>query len=159
MSGLVLLDVELRSDIAAHLPVYTAKFCTLTYVVSDVGPLSVVGTATTVSTPACDEVRRVGAVRAGVAEGAVRLGPSSTPQTKKVRFDTIGPPRLAFTRLKPRLTLLPNELVGLVADAAGELLPPVRVAIVMMPDCALPNSADEAPVVTEASSKPLVPTP
>ncbi len=38
------------------------------------------------------------------------------------------------------------------------LEPPVLVTIEMMPDLALPNSADEDPVVTEASSNALVPT-
>jgi len=31
------------------------------------------------------------------------------------------------------------------------LLPPVRVEMLMMPACALPNAADEAPVVIDAS--------
>ena len=37
------------------------------------------------------------------------------------------------------------------------LLPPVLVWTEMTPDCALPNSAEEEPVVTDASSSALVP--
>ena len=36
--------------------------------------------------------------------------------------------------------------------------PPERVVTAMMPDWALPNAADAAPVVTEASSKPATDT-
>ena len=36
-------------------------------------------------------------------------------------------------------------------------MPPVLVTIEMMPDLALPNSAEDEPVVTEASSKAFVP--
>ena len=84
----------------------------------------------------------------------------SAPDTKNERPLTIlsGPPKLARTRLNPVLMFFPNgSSVSQLTLPLKAVLEPVRVAMLMMPDWALPNSAELAPVVTEASSKPPTP--
>ena len=124
---------------------------------SEVGLFLVSGTATVVSVPAMVKYGELSRLTPALPRAPLDWLPSSAPLMKKVRFDTIGPPRLAVTRLKPRLTLLPKSSSDSYPTAPANLEPPVRVEIEMTPDWAPPNAAEAAPVVTEASSKPLVP--
>ena len=71
----------------------------------------------------------------------------------KVSRPASGPLKPPSSRLKPMPLLTPNG--SSVSKPRGALvsLPPVLVTMEMMPDLALPNSAEREPVVTEASSK------
>ena len=55
----------------------------------------------------------------------------------------VGPPRLPATRLNPWLRLTPNGSSVSYCTLPLKAAPPVRVSMLMMPDCALPNSAEE----------------
>ena len=82
--------------------------------------------------------------------------PSSAPLRAKVRRPASGPLALASSRLKPTEWFTPNGSSLWAENEPVYLSPPVLVTMLMMPDLALPNSAEEEPVVTEASSKALV---
>ena len=68
-----------------------------------------------------------------------------------------GPLKPPSIRLKPTPWFTPNGSSVSKPREPWYSLPPVLVTIETMPDLALPNSAELDPVVTEASSKALVP--
>src|SRR2546426_8781756 len=88
------------------------------------------------------------------------LWPCTTAEPNQRRFLTLGtgPPSDPSKRLKPTLMLLPNGSAVSLENDPATFSPPALVVYAITPDCASENSTPSAPVVTDASSRPLVPT-